>query len=174
MNIVLIGYRGTGKTHVTRILSQVLSCPAVSLDQEIVRSAGLSIPDIVEKFGWDHFRDLESQAVRETSVRDNLIIDCGGGVILREENTHTLRENGFIVLLLANKNTIIKRISGGSDRPSLTGGKSFIAEVEEVLNQRMPLYLAAADLQIDTTEIPPDAVAQRIITELKSRSLIEK
>ena len=150
MNIVLIGYRGTGKSTVARLLARALKREVISLDEAIIRAAGLSIPEIVERFGWDHFRDLESRAVREVTKRDNLIIDCGGGVILRDENTRALKQNGFLILLLADRDTIVKRIQSGTDRPSLTGKKSFVAEVEEVLKGRMPQYQAAADFQVDT------------------------
>jgi len=173
MNIVLIGYRGTGKSTVARTLARILKREAVSLDETIVRSAGLSIPEIVERSGWDHFRDLESRTVLEISKRDNLIIDSGGGVILREENTRSLKTNGFLILLSADRDTIVKRIQSGADRPSLTGKKSFVAEVEEVLKQRMPKYLAAADFQIDTGRLDPEAVAAGIIEELGNRNIIK-
>jgi shikimate kinase len=173
MNIVLIGYRGTGKSTAAKALAGILKREAVSLDETIVRAAGLSIPEIVERSGWEHFRDLESQAVGEISKRDNLIIDSGGGAILRDENTRALKSKGFLVLLSADRDTIIKRIQSGTDRPSLTGQKSFVAEVEEVLKQRMPKYLAAADFQIDTGRLNPEEVAARIIQELKNRNIIK-
>ncbi|MCX5858383.1 MAG: shikimate kinase [Proteobacteria bacterium] len=173
MNIVLIGYRGTGKSTVALALARILKRETVSLDETIVRAAGFSIPEIVKRSGWDHFRDLESQAVGEISKRDNLIIDSGGGVILRDENTQALKSNGFLVLLSADRDTIVKRIQSGADRPSLTGQKSFVAEVEEVLKQRMPKYLAAADFQIDTGRLSPEAIADRIIQELKNRNIIK-
>ena len=174
MNIVLIGYRGTGKTAIARHLSEVLGLSEVSLDAEIVRKAGLSIPEIVDRFGWDRFRDLESEVVRETAARDGIIIDCGGGVILRDENTTALRENGFVILLSAERDTIVQRIIGGTERPSLTGAKSFTDEVEEVLAERMPKYLAAADFRVDTDALPIEGIAERILAEMKSRDLLPK
>jgi len=173
MNIVLIGYRGTGKSTVALALARILKREVISLDETIVRTSGLSIPEIVERSGWDHFRNLESQTVREISKRDNLIIDSGGGVILRDENTRALKTNGFLIFLSADRDTTVKRIQSGTDRPSLTGKKSFIAEVEEILKQRMPKYLAAADFQIDTGKLHPEKVAAGIVEELINRNIIK-
>lgn len=168
MNLVLIGYRGTGKSVVAEILSQRLDMPVVSLDEEIVREAGMSIPEIVEKNGWTWFRDLESEIARRFAERDDLILDTGGGVILRPENTKNLRASGTVFWLEASVETIVDRIQESSERPALTHGKSFLEEVEEVLSERLPLYRAAADHEVDTDPLTPTAVAEAIIRELRS------
>jgi shikimate kinase len=79
MNIVLIGYRGTGKSTVARLLASRLERELVSTDAEIVKRAQRTIPEIVAQDGWEHFRDLESEICREIAGRDQLIIDTGGG-----------------------------------------------------------------------------------------------
>ncbi len=163
MNIVLIGYRGTGKSHVGRLLAERLSFPYVSIDKAIVSRAGMSIPDIVSQFGWPGFRDRESLEVQEIAVWDSIIIDTGGGVIERPENIELLRENGCIIWLKASVPTIVSRIEGGNDRPSLTGGKSFTEEVAEVLERRTPLYRAAAMHEIDTDTLAPEEIADQIV-----------
>ena len=81
MNIVLIGYRGTGKSTVGKVLAARLGWPLVSTDVEIVRRAGRSVPEIVTQHGWEHFRDLESTVCRDFAAQDKLIIDTGGGAI---------------------------------------------------------------------------------------------
>ena len=133
MNLVLIGYRGTGKSVVAEILSQKLGMAAVSLDEEIVREAGMPVPEIVRKHGWPWFRDLESELAKRFGARDGLILDTGGGVILRPENTENLRRNGALFWLKASVEVIVDRIQESTERPALTAGKSFLAEVEEVL-----------------------------------------
>lgn len=163
MNIVLIGYRGAGKSHVGRILAERLSFPYISIDRAIEVRAGMSIPEIVEKYGWPAFRDRESLEVREISGWDNIIIDTGGGVVERQENVDHLRENGCLFWLKASVTTIVKRIEGGANRPALTAGKSFTEEVAEVLERREPLYRAAAMYEIDTDEREPAELAAEII-----------
>ena len=85
MNVVLIGYRGTGKSTVGRRLAARLGRKLVSTDAEIVKRAQRTIPEIVAQDGWEYFRDLESTMCRELAVRDQLVIDTGGGAILRTQ-----------------------------------------------------------------------------------------
>jgi shikimate kinase len=168
MNLVLIGYRGTGKSAVAAILAQELAMGAASLDEEIVREAGMPVPAIVEKHGWAWFRDLESDITRRFSERDGLILDTGGGVILRPENVENLRRNGVLFWLQASVEVIVDRIQASSERPALTAGKTFLEEVEEVLAERLPLYSAAADRAIDTDSLTPDAIAGEIAREFRT------
>jgi len=162
MNLVLIGYRGTGKSTVARLLAEMLGMEVVSLDREIVRRAGRSVPEIVAQHGWPHFRDLESAVTKDFSERDNIIIDAGGGVILRGENVECLRHGGKLFWLRASVPVIVARIEAGTERPPLAAGKSFTEEVEEVLRERTPLYAAAADYQIDTDALSPEQVAAAV------------
>jgi shikimate kinase len=145
MNIVLMGYRGTGKSTVGKVLAARIGRELVSTDKEIVKRAGRSIPDIVAEHGWEHFRDLESHVCRDLASRDNLVIDTGGGAILRQQNVDVLKRNGTLFWLTASVETIASRIGGDTQRPSLTGKKSFIEEIQEVLKERTPKYQAAAD-----------------------------
>ena len=163
MNIVLIGYRGTGKSEVGALLARRLGMACIGMDAAIVKRAGMSVPEIVAKFGWPHFRDLESAEARELAGRDNLVIDTGGGVIERPENVEVLRQNARVIWLKASVATIVARIQGGTERPALTAGKSFTDEVAEVLERRTPLYRSAAHDEIDTDPLTPEQVTDRII-----------
>lgn len=166
MNIVLIGYRGTGKSSVGRLLAQRLGWELVSTDDEIVRRGSLAIPELVNRFGWDHFRDLESQVCQDLGGKDRLIIDTGGGAILRRENVDRLKANGRLFWLTAEVGTITQRIAGDTQRPSLTGTKSFTEEVEEVLRERLPKYRAAADYVIPTDGLSLTEVVEAILARL--------
>lgn len=170
MNLILIGYRGAGKSSVGRLLAERLGWDLISTDAEIVRKAGLPIPDIVQRFGWDHFRNLESAVCRELADKDHLIIDTGGGAILRPQNVENLKATGSLVWLTVEVRTIIERIGGDTQRPSLTGAKSFTDEVEEVLRERQPKYQAAADHIVATDEKSLAEVADMIMALLQTRS----
>jgi shikimate kinase len=163
MNIVLIGYRGTGKSVVGAILARRLGMRYVGMDAAIVERAGMSIPEIVEKYGWPGFRDRESELVGELAVMDNLIIDTGGGVIERGENIEALKKNSMIFWLKAGVDTIVSRIQHDNQRPALTTGKSFTEEVAEVLERRTPKYISAAQHEIGTDDLSPEEIADRII-----------
>ena len=162
MNIVLIGYRGTGKSSVAKMLAARTKWPVVSTDLEIIRKAGMPVPDIIRKRGWDYFRDVESEICKQVGKKDRTIIDTGGGAVLRKENVESLRQRGRMFWLTAEVTTVMARIKNNSDRPSLTGKKSYVEEVEEVLNERLPLYKAAADHMIPTDDRTIEEIANEI------------
>jgi shikimate kinase len=162
MNIVLIGYRGTGKTSVANRLAELSKWPVLSTDGEIVKKAGMSVADIIRKRSWDYFRDVESEICRQAGKKDRTIIDTGGGAVLRKENVESLRQRGRIFWLTAEVSTIMERIKASNERPSLTGKKSYVEEVEEVLNERLPLYKAAADHIIPTDGRTVDEIADEV------------
>jgi shikimate kinase len=163
MNIVLIGYRGTGKSSVGKLLAGRLGKEYVSMDAEIVKNAGMSIPGIVEKSGWPGFREMESRLAKTLALKDHLVIDTGGGVIERPENIHALKQNARIFWLKASVPEIVARIEGDTQRPALMAGKTFTQEVEEVLKNREPKYKSAAHHEMDTDALTPDQVAGRIM-----------
>lgn len=163
MNLVLIGYRGTGKSVVGRIVARLLRMDYVGMDARIVERAGISIPEIVERHGWTGFRDLESELATELAGRDNLVIDTGGGVIERSENSIALKANGCVIWLTAAVQTIVTRIQDDTQRPALVEGKTFTEEVAEVLAAREPKYRNASHHQIATDDLSPEQVADKII-----------
>ncbi len=167
MNIVLIGYRGTGKSVVGRILARRLGMVYEGMDANIVERAGMPIPEIVERYGWDRFREIETQEALDLAGRDKLIIDTGGGVIERSENMPALAKNGVVFWLKATVETIVRRIQGDNQRPALTEGKTFTEEVEEVLDRRRDKYKVAARFEIDTDDMTPEQVADGIVSFIK-------
>lgn len=166
MNIVLIGYRGTGKSSVAKILADRLKWPLVSTDAEIIKKAGMPVPAIIQKRGWDYFRDVESQICRRVGSKDRTIIDTGGGAILRKENVEALRQRSRVFWLTAEVATIMERIKSGTERPSLTGKKSYVEEVEDVLKERLPFYKAACDHIIPTDDRTIEEIADEIQSKM--------
>ena len=132
-NLVLIGYRATGKTSVGARLAEVLQRPFVDLDQVLVREAGRSVADIVAQGGWAEFRRLEKQLVARYRDARGLVLATGGGVVLDPNNVAALRENGILIWLTADPAAIQARLAQDqprdANRPSLTGGDT----IREVL-----------------------------------------
>lgn len=168
MNVVLIGYRGTGKSTVGNIVAARLGRQMVSTDKEIVRRAGSPIPEIVAAHGWEYFRDLESAVCQDLAGRDNLVIDTGGGAILRQQNVDVFKQSGLLIWLTASVETIAVRIGSDTQRPSLTGTKSHVEEIRDVLSERMPKYQAAADMTLATDGRSIEELATAILQHLQS------
>jgi shikimate kinase len=166
MNVVLIGYRGTGKSTVGKLVAARLDRVLVSTDAEIVKLVGQSIPEIIEQHGWEYFRDLETKICQDLAGRDGVVIDTGGGAILRSQNVEGLKRTGKLFWLTAPVETIAKRIGADTQRPSLTGTKSFLDEIQDVLRERTPKYQAAADYIIETDGKSTTQVADEILARL--------
>jgi shikimate kinase len=166
MNVVLIGYRGTGKSTVGKLVAERLGRVLVSTDAEIVKSAVQSIPEIVEQHGWEYFRDLETKICQDLAGRDGVVIDTGGGAILRSQNVEGLKRTGKLFWLTAPVETIARRIGADTQRPSLTGTKSFLDEIQDMLRERTPKYQAAADYIIETDGKSATQVADEILARL--------
>ena len=166
MNVVLIGYRGTGKSTVGKLVAERLGRVLVSTDVEIVKLAVQNIPEIVEQHGWEYFRDLETKICQDLAGRDGVVIDTGGGAILRSQNVEGLKRTGKLFWLTAPVETIAKRIGADTQRPSLTGTKSFLDEIQDVLRERTPKYQAAADYIIETDGKSATQVADEILARL--------
>lgn len=169
MNIVLIGYRCSGKTSVGRIIAKRTGMDFYDTDDMIVKETGISIREFVQEHGWDRFREIEKDVVEEASGFDNAVIATGGGVVIDEDNVKALKGKGYIVWLEVDADILINRMENDRDtddaRPSLTGVDP-AAETREVLEMRTPLYRKAADLVVNTGRLSPNEVAKRIMTEV--------
>ena len=173
MNIVLIGYRGTGKSIISRILANNLHCRLYSIDEEIVQKIGKTISQIVLHESWDHFREIEREVVEEVATKaKNSVIDCGGGVVLDKRNVIDLKRNGKTVLLVSSLEKIIERINRNTDRPPLKKDLSFEEEHRQILAERESKYQAAADCFFDTTYLKPPQIATQIINFFKKKDWI--
>lgn len=165
MNLYLIGYRGTGKSTVGRVISQRLGRPFVDSDDEIERLAGCSIAEIFANEGEAGFREREAQIVQQLASGPQAIVALGGGAILREAN-RTAISSGRVVWLQAAPKTIHLRINADQTtaerRPNLTAAGGF-NEILQILRQREPIYKSSADVIIDTQGKTPEQVADEIL-----------
>lgn len=163
MNIVLIGYRGVGKTTIGKQLARRMGLKFVDTDELLVRNAGKTIREIFAQGGEPLFRDLESAVIDRLAEMDNTVIAAGGGVVLRKANIEKLRAKGRIVWLQAPAEVLWKRIEAdtqtAANRPDLTGAGG-LDEVLQLLNLRAPLYAAAADVALDVTNMRPDQIVR--------------
>jgi len=166
MNIVLIGFRGTGKSTVGRLLAKRLEKDFIDSDKHIESSTGKTIKSIFEDDGEEGFRKIEVDTITELSKEDNKVISAGGGVILREENVNNLKNNGFLVLLEATPEIIHSRIAQDEkttqQRPSLTD-KEPLDEIKHLIEQREPAYKSAADFTINTSYASCEDIVNEII-----------
>jgi shikimate kinase len=172
MNIILMGYRCTGKTSAGRSLAGLLGVPFRDTDEMVERRTGLTIPRIVAEGGWSAFRAAEAAVIRQLAGTDRSVIALGGGAVLDTRNVEHLQANGYFVWLSADAETIAARMerdaASGSERPSLTG-ESSLGEMRAVMAEREPLYRRLADLVVDTAGIETEHVAEAIRAGLRER-----
>jgi shikimate kinase len=173
MNIILTGYRCTGKTSTGRRLSSRLGRPLFDTDELVLHRTGRTVEEIVAAGGWPAFRDAERAVIRNLSLLDGGVIATGGGALLDPRNVGCLRENGLFIWLVADAATIAERLekdqAGGNKRPSLSG-KPVVEEVREILAQREPIYRSIADLTVDTASRGVEEVATLICRRLPAQA----
>ncbi len=168
MNIVLIGFGGSGKSSVARVIAAKSSRKLVDIDVEIEKSAGMKIPEIFESEGEAGFRRREADACRRAASLDNAVISCGGGAVLDRANTDCLRRSGRIFWLKAGPEEILRRVSSDpAARPILEveGDKRDV--IRKMLAVREPLYGEAADVSIVTDGLSVEQVAKKVVDGLK-------
>lgn len=160
-NIVLVGFMGTGKTTVGKLIAKQTGMPLVDMDALIEERVGKSINEIFAEDGEPHFRKLEREMVRELSAREGQIISTGGGIVLNSDNITDFEKTGLVVCLLANAESVLDRVRHDTTRPLLAGDKE--ANIIKLLESRKPLYESLAHT-IDTSGRPsPEPTAQEII-----------
>jgi len=166
-NIALIGFMGTGKTAVGRLLAEKLGKEFIELDVLIEKKAGKTIPEIFKQDGEIAFREREIEATREVGENENAVIACGGGIVLNQINVDRLRKHSVIVYLTASPEVILKRTSSDKDERPLLVAEDKATKVERLLKFRQPFYERAADITVDTSELEVTEVVEQILKEVK-------
>jgi len=160
-NIYLVGFMGTGKTVTGKVLADKLKREFVEVDELIEQAQGKPITDIFAQEGEAHFRALEKKALKELSLKQGLVVSCGGGLICNEDNLKLLKETGWVFCLKASPGTIYERTKKYAHRP-LLNVKDPLKKIEELLKQRASYY-SRAHYSIDTEKVKPSVVADKII-----------
>ncbi len=166
-NIALIGFMGTGKTAVGKVLAEKLGRSFVELDSLIEQKAGMSIPDIFQQDGEIAFRELEMRVTEEVANKKKAVIACGGGIVLNKINIDRLRENARMVYLTASPGVILKRVANEEGQRPLLEVDNPTLTIRELLGFRKPFYERAADIIINTSKLDINSVAEQIISRLK-------
>jgi len=160
MNLILIGFRGCGKSTVGRGAAGRLGLRFVDTDELIERRARRTIARMFEELGEARFREEESAVIRSLEGEKACLIAAGGGAPCSEANRAVLASLGTVVWLRASASAIVERIHG-SGRPRLTP-LPLREEVEALLRERHEAYAAAADREIDTDGKKEDEVIHEL------------
>jgi shikimate kinase len=163
--LFIIGYRGSGKTTVGRILADRLAWAFLDADAVLEQRYGQTIREIFAAEGEAGFREKEATVLVDLCTRTNTVIATGGGIVLRDQNRNLLKRRGFVAWLTADAPTLLARIQAdpatAERRPALAGGGP--AEIEKLLAVREPLYRACADVVVPVGALSPEQAADAIL-----------
>jgi len=160
-NIILIGFMGTGKTTIATAVANRLKMRYVSTDNLIEKKENRTINEIFQKSGEDYFRDVESAVIRDVSCMEGLVVDTGGGAVIREENMSYMKSGGIVICLTADEETIMGRTKKYKHRP-LLNVEDPKRKISDLLAKRAPFY-AKADHTIDTGKLTAKQVVDKVI-----------
>lgn len=172
-SIALIGMRGSGKSVVGRILSDLLGVQHIDTDEVIVQQVGKTIAEIFASEGESNFRKYESDVLQKISADPPVVVSAGGGAILDEKIVQHLRSIAVVVWLIAEADVLWQRISSDTKtsqtRPTLTN-LTGLDEMKQLLQDRYLQYKQACTFTIDTTNKTPEQVAQEILNKIKTET----
>lgn len=167
-NIMLIGFMGAGKTTVSRELSRMTGKKELDMDAYIVEKEGMSIADMFEQYGEEYFRKKETESLIEIMKMEGLIVSCGGGVVVKDENVEHMKNGGVIVLLTATPETTLARVKDSTDRPILNGNMN-IEFIINLMNKRKERYLSVADVIVATDNKMVSEICKEIMDKISKK-----
>lgn len=166
-NIALIGFMGAGKSTVSHCLKEMLAMDEVDTDAMVVEAEGMEITDIFEKYGEPYFRNCERNAILSLQNRRQLIISCGGGAVMRDENVENLKKSSRIVLLTATPETTLERVKNSVQRPILNGNMN-VEFISQLMEKRREQYEKAADIVVQTDGKDVASICEELILKLSA------
>lgn len=155
---------GAGKSMIARALERKTGGERVEMDERIETEQGMAITEIFEKYGEPYFRDLETELLRALTDKTDLLVSCGGGSVLRDENAALMKENGCIVLLTATPETIYARVKESRNRPVLNGNMN-VEYIRGLMEKRRARYEAVADVSIATDGKNAEDICAEILAQ---------
>ena len=167
-NIVFIGFMGTGKTTIATKIANRLNRRYVSIDDLIEKREKRTINEIFTREGEEYFRDVESQVIKDVSSMEGLVIDAGGGVVIRPENIDSLRSGGIVICLTADEDSIIERTKKYKHRP-LLNVEDPKRRIRELMAARAPHY-SKADHFIDTGKLTINQAVDAVMAIAEEKS----
>ena len=167
-NIMLIGFMGAGKTPVSRELSKMTGKKELDMDAYIVDREGMSIAVMFDKYGEEYFRKKETESLVEIMDMEDLIVSCGGGVVVKDENVEHMKKGGVIVLLTATPETTLERVKNSTDRPILNGNMN-IQFITNLMNKRKDRYLSVADIIVETDNKKVSDICKEIMDKISKK-----
>jgi len=167
-NVFLVGPMGVGKTTIGRVLAEQLGLEFFDSDKEIEISTGADIPWIFDVEGESGFRVRESKMIDQLSLKQNIVLATGGGVVGEQQNCEWLKSRGTVVYLRAPISQQVERTSRDKNRPLLKTPNPE-QKIRELMEIREPLYQGVSDIEVDTYRRNPKTVSQDICRQLDGK-----
>jgi shikimate kinase len=168
IHLHLIGFMGTGKSQVGRVLARRLNLPFVDADHAIERKAGMPVSEIFRRKGEKHFRALESAMTAKLSSSVSRVFAWGGGAWLSAQNKKRLLDSGTVILLTCDEEELWRRLEPEIPLRPLLGGADPRSRFRELLKARKSAY-RGADMQVSTTRLRPEEIAATILKRLRGK-----
>jgi len=169
-NISLIGFMGSGKTTVGKILAYKLNFLFIDLDKIIELAENKSVSEIFKYGGEKYFRDIESEVIKKIYINKNCIFACGGGVVERENNIDFIKQRSLVVYLYISPQQAFKRLKNVEDRPllgNLSDPNARKEIINNLINKRDILYKNNSSFVINTDNRNPEYITEEIMNQIK-------
>ncbi|TLM80344.1 MAG: shikimate kinase [Actinobacteria bacterium] len=165
-HVFLIGFMGSGKSTVGRLVAERLGLPFVDIDETIERTTRRTISQLFADSGETAFRAMERRAIQEVAAGPDAVVSCGGGAVLDLWNRRTMKDAGTVVYLQVGSDEALDRIGDYASRPLLREAEDPRAAAAALLAEREPVYASAADVTVDTRHQSPDGVTAAVLAAL--------
>jgi shikimate kinase len=164
-NIYLVGFMGSGKSTVGKILAEKLNMNFIDIDKLIEEKEGMKIKDIFGQRGESYFRELERKQMKAIVNQEGLVVSTGGGLGANLDNINLMKKNGDVIWLDVSLNTVLDRLKNDQDRPLL---KQPIEKIKQLFEERKNVY-RLANIRINADKKTPSQIVEEILIKIKRR-----